>query len=360
MMIDLKLINGLSACRGFEFEQATGFIESCRVVHVKQGDVVTPPPNGIVFIRDGELEQIVSDAADSLVLRTLSRGDQIWTSELVGSTQRSGTTLRARNRGVVLELDGAGLAHLVRKNHPVVGKLEVEGLRTQAMELGSRISVLGRCARAEPQPSAPGGLTLAFRGLLRSLRSWDQPLAQDTTTSPVLQRRLGMICTPVDHLVAALGDRIDRRAVEIGDILATEGEAGQRAFVVQTGRVARLRRTPDGKQVRLGTVGPGQLGGFVPSIIGGCETSTCVALDKGEVLWLRKADLTLALIERTPEARAIRLGMLATLSQWLDDTAWQLLAEEGRRRAAADEEVTSPTATHTLRVVSHSKKQRSP
>src|SRR4051812_19640215 len=65
------------------------------------------------------------------------------------------------------------------------------------------------------------------------------------------------------------------RTVELGETLFQAGTPGCHVYLVQAGRVRVLRLTKEGRELVLGTFGPGELFGEYALLPPGLNTATC-------------------------------------------------------------------------------------
>ncbi len=327
MLIDLQVVKGLSVCAGLDLEQATGFFEQCRTQRLAPGTVLSLPDHpqaAVHFVRAGELAQLAGTGSDALLVRTLVRGDLVATPGLLDAGGDRHTCLRALKPCTVLTVDGDAIDRLASLHHPVVANIEIELLRAEARELEVRQTVLARFAGGDeaPRPSSP--FAPALRSLFGPLSTPDARWTPASESSRLLQRRLGLVATPVEDLVAVLNSRLEARVMARGETLVAQGRPAAAGFVVRTGKIGRFVRSEVKGQVKLGVLVPGQLGGFETAITAGPAAASAVALEDGVVLRVRLADLSAALVDRTPESTRLRRAMLATVSGWQEQLALQL------------------------------------
>jgi CRP-like cAMP-binding protein len=91
----------------------------------------------------------------------------------------------------------------------------------------------------------------------------------------------------------------ETRPVQLGDTLFQAGTPGRHAFLVQSGRVRVVRAAKSGREIVLGTFGPGELFGEYALLDPGLNTATCRAASPGQVLQLPLEPLRAAVAERT-------------------------------------------------------------
>ena len=88
---------------------------------------------------------------------------------------------------------------------------------------------------------------------------------------------------------AALAQGLVRQDVRAGDVLFTQGEPGDRLYLVLRGRLrAVIRDTEGGAQV-LGEIGPGELVGETALLQGTPRSATVEVIESGELAWLDAA-----------------------------------------------------------------------
>ena len=84
----------------------------------------------------------------------------------------------------------------------------------------------------------------------------------------------------------ALTEQADKLSFADGDTIIAEGDAADRFYVIAKGEVAVTRRTPEGEQIELATLGPGQFFGEVGILAETRRTATVRAIGSVELLAL--------------------------------------------------------------------------
>ena len=84
----------------------------------------------------------------------------------------------------------------------------------------------------------------------------------------------------------SLGERAERVSFAAGDTIVAEGDPADRFYVITRGEVAISRRTPEGDEVKLATLGRGQFFGEVGILAETRRTATVRAVDDVELLAL--------------------------------------------------------------------------
>jgi alkyl hydroperoxide reductase subunit AhpC len=84
----------------------------------------------------------------------------------------------------------------------------------------------------------------------------------------------------------ALAERAEKVSVAAGDMVVAEGHAADRFYVIAQGEVAVTRRSSEGEEVELATLGPGQFFGEVGMLAETRRTATVRAINAVELLAL--------------------------------------------------------------------------
>ena len=84
----------------------------------------------------------------------------------------------------------------------------------------------------------------------------------------------------------SLAEQAEKVTYSDGDTIVAEGDAADRFYVIAQGEVAVMRRTPEGEQVELATLGPGQFFGEVGILAETRRTATVRAIGDVELLAL--------------------------------------------------------------------------
>src|SRR4051794_37662995 len=119
-----------------------------------------------------------------------------------------------------------------------------------------------------------------------------------------------------DDAAQVLSTALTTREVPRGHIVFSEGDAGDRLFVVLEGKVKISRTASDGRETLLGVLGPGEMFGELSLFDPGPRTATASALTDARLLGLGHDDLTPWLTGR-PE---VALSLLQALAQRLRRT----------------------------------------
>lgn len=124
-----------------------------------------------------------------------------------------------------------------------------------------------------------------------------------------------------DEAAAALRASMTEEGVERGEVLFTEGDEGDRVYVVMKGKVKLGRKAPDGRENLLALLGPGQMFGELSLFDPGPRSATCTAVTETTLLALSHRDLLPWLAGRPEVARGLLLQLASRLRQSNDTLA---------------------------------------
>lgn len=106
-----------------------------------------------------------------------------------------------------------------------------------------------------------------------------------------------------DELVEVI-DGLELLTCESGDIIITEGEAGDSLFVLTSGTAKAFVRDPKGKSVQVRTMREGDFFGEISLLSGKPRTATITAATRCELLELDRATLD-AIAQRKPHVKEV-------------------------------------------------------
>src|SRR3954470_17220135 len=136
-----------------------------------------------------------------------------------------------------------------------------------------------------------------------------------------------------EALLRSLAERSFRRRLRDGQILFTEGEPSEHLFVVRSGRVRILARSPQGSELVLAVLGPGEVIGELSVIDEGPRSATAEALGDVDLLAVPAADVR-ALLRRQPGLLLAAARELAGTVRRLTGSASDLVFLDLPRRLA--------------------------
>jgi CRP-like cAMP-binding protein len=113
--------------------------------------------------------------------------------------------------------------------------------------------------------------------------------------------------------LAELNGRLRRRRLARGQTLFLEGDPGTSLCIVETGRVKLGLTSPEGREIILTLLGPGDVFGELALLDGQPRSANASAVEPSDVLLLARDDF-LAFLRQRPELATV---LLATLSGWL-------------------------------------------
>ena len=132
-----------------------------------------------------------------------------------------------------------------------------------------------------------------------------------------------------EDTLSLLAGKVQRVKYESGDILCTEGEPGDRMFIVDRGEVAVLKRGHDGKNAQLAVLRSGEFAGEVTLFDRSNRNATLQARYGATVLELSHDDMQ-ELLDQNPQ---LSRALLIVLSQHLRRQNWIVANQQTRDKA---------------------------
>jgi CRP/FNR family cyclic AMP-dependent transcriptional regulator len=125
--------------------------------------------------------------------------------------------------------------------------------------------------------------------------------------------------------VGQLGTRLRRRRYGKGDTVFYQGDPGMSLCIVQQGRVKLALTTPEGREIIIDLLGPGDVFGELALLDGEPRSADAVATEASELLLLERDEFIRFLLER-PSVAVELLGILSRRlrrdAQLLQDAAF--------------------------------------
>jgi CRP-like cAMP-binding protein len=146
-------------------------------------------------------------------------------------------------------------------------------------------------------------------------------------------RRATFFAAAGEAPLRGLAERSFARRLRDGQILFTEGEPSDHLFVVRSGRIRIVARSPRGDELVLSVLGPGEVLGELSVIDQGPRSATAEALGEVELLAVAAADVR-ALLEREPALLMAAAAELAGTVRRLTGSAADLVFLDLPRRLA--------------------------
>src|SRR5438067_1257227 len=109
--------------------------------------------------------------------------------------------------------------------------------------------------------------------------------------------------------LAELAGDFRRRRFTKRETICREGDPGSTFYIVESGRVKIALGSPEGKEVVLTLLGPGDFFGEISLLDGKPRSADAVMTESGQLLLLERDDF-IGFVKRSPEAA---LYLLATL-----------------------------------------------
>lgn len=126
---------------------------------------------------------------------------------------------------------------------------------------------------------------------------------------------------------------VEPMQIEAGELLFAEGDPGEAAFVIQTGKVSIFRRV-DGEEIELVRLGDGEVIGELALIDGAARSASCRVLEDAQLLRLDKAEFDFLRRNLRPAAYIVIRSLSTTICSRIrntNDQITELLAPPGPR-----------------------------
>lgn len=128
---------------------------------------------------------------------------------------------------------------------------------------------------------------------------------------------------PEDELVG-LAERMRPRQYRAGTIIFHRDDPGTTLHIVTSGLVKLVLASPEGREVTVGILGPGDFFGELSLLDGGARSASAVTLEATETLTLDR-DPFVAILERHPEVSNGLLMVLGNRLRRTDDLIQDIL-----------------------------------
>ena len=138
------------------------------------------------------------------------------------------------------------------------------------------------------------------------------PAAGSASTTATLEP-VGLLAFLSAEELAALSARVRRRRYPKGAVIFLEGDPGASLYVVETGRVKIALTSPDGKELVIRVLDPGEFFGEMALLDGEPRSADAIAVEDCRLMLVHRDDFV-RFLEAHPQA-AVRL--LAALSRRL-------------------------------------------
>jgi CRP-like cAMP-binding protein len=126
-------------------------------------------------------------------------------------------------------------------------------------------------------------------------------------------RSAPLFATLDDEAAAALRRSMSEVTLDKGEVVFSEGDQGDRLYVVLEGKVKLGQASPDGRENLLGVLGPGEMFGELSLFDPLPRTATATALTECRLMGLGHADLDAWLTGRPALAKALLTALAQRL-----------------------------------------------
>lgn len=260
----------------------------------------------LICLLEGELEIRSGDA----VVGVAQQGSLLGETALFEDNVRTASVVSSAP-SLLWTLDREGYEELRDTLHPIVRNLEITAIAEQVVRLhdvGDKVIELALGTRPTPPP------TTFFAAVRRLLGVGG---ARQTSGDPrACLSRSPLFADAPPMVLDLLAPRFSTWRCDGGTFLCTEGERGDRMFVLDQGEVDVVVASGDEPRV-VATLTPGQAFGMISLASGSPRMSSCVA--RGEVLvhQLDEATWTEVADEVDMAASTFRRAMIRALAEQL-------------------------------------------
>jgi CRP-like cAMP-binding protein len=255
---------------------------------------------GMLVVVEGQLQ--VTRAGVSIA--RLGPGDTAGEMALFGSSDLRFASVTTVTACKLLVLDEQGIELLTRRDHPLVGQLELQVLRV----MGGRLREMNQLLTENAARRAGQVPVLALAVPAGTLPAGDPPDPLDTL------RAAPGFSGQDPRALLALADRFELVAAPSGTALIEEGRRPEAAYIVASGRVGVTTRGAEGREVVVAVLPPGATFGQVALADAQARSATCRALDPAFLLRIPSALFQTLETEASPAGRAFRRAMIDTLA----------------------------------------------
>ena len=252
--IDLELLSGSQLVRELGMDAFASIEHELRLVELEHGEVLVAQgdvADELYLLLDGQLEVAIGTGDGEQTLTRLEPGSTVGEIALLAGDERS-ATVRAAGPCRVVAVSERGFRRLLTE-HPA----QAEALAKRAVERLRETQLVGQ-------------LNLLFGHL-------------DA------------------EVLATIKDLLEWVPVRAGTRLFSEGEPGDAAYLVVTGRLRAFRTDENGAEVEVGEIGRGEMAGEMALLEGAPRVATVYAVRDSQLVRFSRAAFT-AVVDRYPTA----------------------------------------------------------
>ncbi|MDE1153922.1 MAG: cyclic nucleotide-binding domain-containing protein [Micavibrio sp.] len=134
---------------------------------------------------------------------------------------------------------------------------------------------------------------------------------------------------------------LDRRFIPAGDIVIEQGNIGNRAFIIESGRVEVFMRDDRGRNVKIAEAGPGEIIGEMAVITGNARSASIRTLENSVLITISAKDIQ----ETMGQPGGLFQHVMRLMAERLRDTNAKLLEQH---RELADIEEAAHMTVHNI------------
>jgi CRP-like cAMP-binding protein len=129
-----------------------------------------------------------------------------------------------------------------------------------------------------------------------------------------------------DDLIAELAARSTERFFDPGETIIEIDEAAHSLYVVESGRVSLILPLPDGREIRVRDVGPGEVFGWMSLVEPRLFSGTARCAHESAVVEVPASELEELFVLAPARGYAVMQRVATLVAAWLRDTQAQLIA----------------------------------
>jgi CRP-like cAMP-binding protein len=143
---------------------------------------------------------------------------------------------------------------------------------------------------------------------------------RSSSVPPSALRQVSLFATLRPEDLAALTACMRRRPYAKGQFICYQGDPGTSLYIIETGQVTISLTSPEGKELVLNRLGPGEVFGELALLDGEPRSADAVAAELSQLLLLQRADF-LQVLEARPGVAITLLGVLSRRLRHLTEVA---------------------------------------
>ena len=129
-----------------------------------------------------------------------------------------------------------------------------------------------------------------------------------------------------DELIAKLAARSTERSYDPGETIFETGARAKSVYAVESGRIDLLLPLPDGHEISVRDVGPGEVFGWMALVEPRLFSGTARCARESAVVELPASELEAVFVRDPAKGYSVMQRVATMVADWLGDTQAQLIA----------------------------------